>query len=113
MGFPLTFMKTALAIKYSKLTEGFKAILGEKQKKAKSMTPRLLTILYKNGMTEGVRNWRSLTLLNSSFKTLRGIAWKVPAIFADRMIHGDPNPVIKGRKIIRQGLVTEVNSRTR
>lgn len=73
MGFPLTFMKNSLTIKYSKLTGGFKAIL-EKQKKAKSMTPKLLTVLYKNGMTEDVRNWRSLTLLNSSFKTLMGIA---------------------------------------
>jgi hypothetical protein len=52
--------------------EGFRAIL-EEQKKAQSMTPGLLSILFKNGMMENVRNWRSLTLLNSGFNTLVGI----------------------------------------
>lgn len=72
MGFPLTFMRNSLTIKYSKRGEGFRAIL-EKQKKAKSMVPKLLTLLFKNGTTEDVRNWRSLTLLNSDFNTLVGI----------------------------------------
>lgn len=38
------------------------------------MAPKLLTILFKNGMTEDVRKWRSLTLLNSGFKALVGIS---------------------------------------
>lgn len=39
------------------------------------MTPRLLTLLFKNGRTEDVRNRKSFTLLNSGFKTLVGIVW--------------------------------------
>ena len=72
--FPLTFMKNSLTTKCSKLGEGFRAIL-EKRKEAKSMTPRLLTLLLKNGRTENVRHRRFLTLLNSGFKTRVGIAW--------------------------------------
>lgn len=76
MGFPLTFMKNSLMIKYCELGGRFQSNFGTtlEQRKAKSMTPRLLTILFKNETTENVRNWRSLTLLDLGFNTLVGIA---------------------------------------
>lgn len=77
MGFPLTFMKNSLMIKYCELGGRFQSNFGttlEQQWKAKSMTPRLLTILFKNETTEDVRNWRSLALLDLGFNTLVGIA---------------------------------------
>lgn len=37
------------------------------------MTPWLLTILFKNGTIEDVRNGKFLTLLDLGFKTLVGI----------------------------------------
>lgn len=72
MGLPLTLTKNSLTIKYPKLGGSLQSNFG-KTEEGKSMTPWLLTILFKNGIAGDVRNWRFLALLNPGFKTLVGI----------------------------------------
>lgn len=56
-------MKNLLMAKCPKFGGRFQSNFGEKRKEAKSMTPKLLTLLLKNGTTENVRHQRSLNTL--------------------------------------------------
>ena len=59
----------------------------------------VLTLLFKGGERENIRNWRPLTLLNCDYKIIAKILAERLKIVLPKLIHPDQKGFVKGRHI--------------
>ena len=61
----------------------------------------VLTLLFKGGERENIRNWRPLTLLNCEYKIIAKILAERLKIVLPKLIHPDQKGFVKGRHITK------------
>jgi hypothetical protein len=64
-------------------------ILSKKKELTPSQYKGVLTLLYKSGEREDIRNWRPLTLLNSDYKIIAKILAERLKVVLPKLIHSD------------------------
>jgi hypothetical protein len=73
-------------------------IFKEKQL-SKSQNRGVLTLLFKSGERENIRNWRPLTLLNTDYKIIAKILAERLITVLPNLIHSDQKGFVKDRNI--------------
>ena len=66
---------------------------------SKSQNRGVLTLLFKSGKRENIRNWRPLTLLNTDYKIIAKILAERLKMVLPNLIHSDQKGFVKGRNI--------------